>query len=67
MTVSAMAFFGVTQTTGSFVYGKCWPLEVDTDQDLFDLKLKGCIVESEENRICCPFETCPEVAGIICK
>ena len=64
MIIAAIGIFSVTQTTGSVIYGKCWEYNHLDEQEAMTLKLQGCIVEDE--RACCPFETCPETDGILC-
>lgn len=62
MIIASISLFSITETTGSFVYGKCWKTsDLSEDQDI-SLKVQGCIVE--EDRACCPFENCP--SGIDC-
>lgn len=64
MTLAAVSFLSITQTTGSFVYGKCWDTKSLTAENELALKMKGCIVE--DTRTCCPFESCPGIAGVNC-
>ncbi len=64
MILAAVSFLSITQTTGSFVYGKCWSTGEIAKQDSFNLRVQGCVIE--DARICCPFESCPDVAGVKC-
>lgn len=64
--VVAISFISITETTGSFVYGKCWKITDITPEEELTLKMQGCVIEDQNKRICCPFETCPAVGGITC-
>jgi hypothetical protein len=64
MILAAISFLSITETTGSFVYGKCWSATNLADNDKFKLRTQGCIIE--EQRVCCPTESCPTVAGVNC-
>jgi hypothetical protein len=65
--LTAISILGITSTTGSVIYGKCWGAHEQISQNSeIALKAQGCIVEPERNRVCCPFETCPNAEEIKC-
>jgi hypothetical protein len=66
MILAAISFLSITETTGSFVYGKCWDTGKLTAENELALKMKGCVVEADKSRVCCPFESCPDIAGVKC-
>ena len=52
-------------TTGAVIYGKCWDLNqpmADRSKDV--VRMQGCIVEN--TRVCCPFESCPDIEELSC-
>lgn len=64
--VASISFMSITETTGSFIYGKCWNIKDLNEENEIALEVQGCVVERSMDRVCCPFEECPEIDGVIC-
>jgi hypothetical protein len=65
--LTAIAFFGITSITGSAIYGKCWHLEKPlTQSSEMILKMQGCVVDKDNSKVCCPFDSCPSAEEIKC-
>lgn len=65
--LAIIGFLGVTSTTGSVVYGKCWKMERPLEKDSeLSLRMQGCVIEKDSQRVCCPFENCPNTGGLSC-
>ena len=65
--LTIIGILGISQTTGAFISKGCWELEKPIEQESeLALRMQGCIIERDLQRVCCPFDACPNIEEISC-